>query len=424
MSKLISSLNVTLEKNASKRVNGQTRSERSITAVREVLYSNFRLLNTIGYKLEDASNLSERHLKALCEEWYKRGLSPKTIQGYLSHFRIFCTWIGKNGLVKDINYYLPNVPAADLRVTSVAKKSKSWAEVGIDVNAMAEMAMAIDWRFGCMILAMVAFGLRRIEVLKMAPWKADLGDRLWVPQGKNGRSRDVYIDTDVQRVILDFIKSKVKRRSDTLGWTERWDCRPMRAEGALKYSEDRYNYLMAKIGITREQSQVTGHGLRAQFAENAALLRSFIPPTLGGTNGQMSRDELDVGRMHVSELLGHSRISVTGAYYGSFGREGKLDKPGRAAHNINSCFTGIKAHELQPVPQERVIMCSQLIMELAAIGVYCDLRVVQILWEEHSKRYSTNWLELNLNKVSPIAALETAALSIMRRKVDDGSMAD
>lgn len=424
MDKMMESLARIIAANVERRVNGRVHSERSITAANEALKSNFRILHTKGWKLENASNLADRHIHVLCEEWLARGLAPKTMQGYLSQLRIFCSWIGKKGMVKRIDHYLPHVPKDKLRVNNVAVESKGWAEHDIDVDAKVREAMAIDWRFGCMILAMIAFGLRRYEALTMIPWKADLGDRFWVVRGKNGRTRDIAIETPVQRAILDFIKSKVTSKTDCLGWTERHDGKPTQKGGMLKYSESRYNNLMAKIGITKEVSEVTGHGLRAQFAENAALLRSFIPPTLGGTGGQLPREELNLLRGDVSAKLGHSRISITNPYYGSFGREGKVDEPGRTAHNINSCLAVLLAYELKPVLRERIIMCSQLVIELATIDVYCNLREVQMLWEHHSKRYSTDWLELDLDKLSPIAALEAAALSVMHRKVDDSSKAD
>ncbi|OIQ65600.1 hypothetical protein GALL_528420 [mine drainage metagenome] len=75
---------------------------------------------------------------------------------------------------------------------------------------------------------------------------------------------------------------------------------------------------MRAIGITKERVGTTGHGLRDEYAENIALLQGVIPPTLGGKSDQIPPDELRGKLRHVSENLGHSRESVTGAYYGSF----------------------------------------------------------------------------------------------------------
>jgi hypothetical protein len=75
---------------------------------------------------------------------------------------------------------------------------------------------------------------------------------------------------------------------------------------------------MRAIGITKDRVGTSGHGLRAEYAENIALLQGVVPPTLGGKGGQLPKDELSARLRHVSENLGHSRESVTGAYYGSF----------------------------------------------------------------------------------------------------------
>ena len=59
--------------------------------------------------------------------------APKTMQVALSHLRIFAGWVGKKNMVKDIHHYLPDVPREKLKVRTVAKRSKSWSENGIDV---------------------------------------------------------------------------------------------------------------------------------------------------------------------------------------------------------------------------------------------------------------------------------------------------
>ncbi len=74
---------------------------------------------------------------------------------------------------------------------------------------------------------------------------------------------------------------------------------------------------MKKLGMTKKDAGVTGHGLRAEYLEDQALLLGYIPPTLGGTNDQMDKENLHIIQRKVSELAGHSRTSVTAAYYGA-----------------------------------------------------------------------------------------------------------
>lgn len=408
---LIAKLNTILAEHAHTRVNGNVASQRTATAAGESLRATFRLLVQLGYRLQAPQNLEEKHIKALCVEWHRTEKAPKTIQGYLSQLRIFSGWIGKPGLVKDIYHYLPDVPRNELRVNTVAKRSKSWAKMGIDVAEKIDIAMQLDLRFGLQVMAQVAFGLRRLEVLQMKPWKCDKGNRFAVYKTKGGRPRDVDIDTEVQRAVLDLIKSKVGK-NEFLGWTQRTDGGP----ATLEYCERRYCYFMEKLGITKALAQVTGHGLRAQFAENAALLRNLIPPTLGGTAGQMPREDLDLTRVQVSEQLGHSRKSVTTAYYGSFGREAPLDDPRlRAKDAIEACLKTVTLDQVKAIPPERVSQCLSLANEIIGLGVYDDPRKIQLLWEHHSRRHAVDWLapspETNL------AALEAAASSILRTEV-------
>jgi integrase len=402
---LLAIVNMILADFAHTRVNGKPASERTAQALGEALRTMFGLLVELGYRLEDPRNIKEKHIRALCAEWHRRNRAPSTIRNYLSSLRIFCGWIGKEGFVKDVYYYLPDVPREELCVPTVTKRSKSWAEVGIDVGAKVAEALALDWRFGLMIMAQVSFGLRLMEVLQMQPWKCDKGDKFAAYKTKGGRPRDIDIDTPVQRGVMDFIKSKIGKK-ESLGWSVKTDG----SAGSLKYSRSHYNYLMKKIGINKVMTEVTGHGLRAQFAENAALLRNLIPPTLGGTPGQMPREDLDLTRLQVSELLGHSRKSITSAYYGSFGRETKLDGTDRAKKAIQPCLAAIGADQLRPIPSDRLAQCALLNAELMAIQVYDDARKVQVLWEHHSRRHGIEWIPPTSG--SNLAALEAAAISI------------
>lgn len=403
---LIDELNGLLHKHATTRVNGRVASDRTATAAGESLRASFRQLVALGYKLEDPRNITNKHIKALCIEWYRLKRTPKTMQCNLSHLRIFCTWIGKANMVEGIHHYLPDVPKRELKVHTLARTSKSWAEHGIDVADKIREAESLDWRFGLMLRMQVAFGLRRMEVLQMLPWKNDRGDKFSVFKTKGGRPRDVYIDNEHQRAVLNLVKARLSK-SECLGWTTR----PDGTRADLAYSSRRYSRLLPQIGISRETSIVTGHGLRAQFAENAALVANLIPPTLGGTPGQHERDELNLKRAQISESLGHSRVSVTGSYYGSFGKGATLDGPDRAKKGIETSLAYIPLRKLKAVPAERRNDCLALTAELVERDVYLDLRQVQALWERHSRRHCVPWIK---PAYSNLAALESAALSFVR----------
>lgn len=394
-------LNKILAQHAHTRDNGRPASQRTMSQVGESLRADFKNLMKLGHKLQKPENISQNHIAVLCRFWKEHGYSNKTIQQKLSNFRKLCRWMGKGNMVKDVAYYLPDVPKQSLKVVAVAKKSKSWVGNGIDVCEKVREADSLDIRFGAMVRMALAFGLRAHETIEILPWKADRGDRLSPDKTKNGRPRDIFIHTAEQRIVLDHVKSMVKK-NEHFGWTTKRDGSP----ADLAYSLGRWYKSMAKIGITKEISDVTGHGLRAQFAENAALIASVIPPTMGGTGGQMPKDDLDVKRAQISELLGHSRPSITSAYYGTFGRNNPPDSPDRTKIAILQAAATFPAHLIKEVVPERVSDCGRLTVEMLGAGAAVDPRIAQAMWEWVSNRHATDWLAPGPTN---LIALEAAA---------------
>lgn len=405
MEKLIGKLNELLRENAHKRVNGRVASDRTTSCAGESLRAAFRTLWALGYRLDEPKNLSEKHLSALCKHWYESDRAPKTIQGYLSQLRIFARWIGKPDLVKSAKYYLPTVPPARLRVSTVAVKSKSWAEHGIDVKEKIALADEIDWRFGLMLRMQLAFGLRRMEAVQIKPWKSDLGHKLALFEAKGGRYRDLEIGPE-QRQVLDLIKSRI-RRGEYMGWPTMKNGKPASLEQAKK----RYSNYLPRIGITKIDAAVTGHGLRAQFAENAALMLNMIPPTLGGHVNQMERDERITKCEQVSEQMGHSRATVTGAYVGSFKAEKKTAPITPTNETIAAAVALIPESLLTKVKEEHVDDCMTLLREMTKLDVAITMPQVQALWQVHSGRLNSTWAK-PLGKNA--AKLQEAAMRVQR----------
>lgn len=396
-----------LERYARVRENGNVASHTTAQRRKETLRTCFNNLWDIGYRIVNPENLSHKHVEALCRYWYKTGKAVSTIQGRLSVLRIFAGWLGKKGMIKELHTYLPDVDKDLLKVRAAAKQSKSWLENGVDVLEKINRADALDLIFGLMLRLCLAFGLRRIEVLQFDPHKCDLGDKIRIFKAKNGRQRDIDIDLPTQREILDMIKQLVAK-GDHMGWklTKRGKL------ATLKSNVARYNRCMAKIGITRRDAGVTGHGLRAQYAELAALAAGMIPPTLGGKSGQMDKADLDIIRAQVSEKLGHSRISVTVAYYGSFGRNATRDEADRCKTTIERALQHCHAGMIKPVPEDRADDCAKLVKEMEGIGVEMTLRQAQLLWEIHSLRYGRYWVPVGDGNAE---AMEAAANTFIRQ---------
>ena len=311
---------VSFEKVAAQRIDkkvgkqkGGTNSIRTQKATREVIKTALRRMYDLGYQLSDIKNLQQRHVFALVEDWHRCGVQPKTINNYLSIIRKCSGWLGKPTLVPSVNaiaFFLPDVDKSKFKVSGIALVSKSWSEQGINVTAKIRQADAICPFFGAMLRLSLAFGLRRKEQLRFVPSISDGGTRLMLrgSMSKTRRDRDIDIVDDFQRYALDHAK-KIARRGHPLGWAGR----------TYVQSVNRYNYLMSKkLGITGRDADCVGHGLRAEFAENMALLLGLVPPTLGGARDQLPAEDTQQIRSRVTRAMGHNRLAATGAYYGSF----------------------------------------------------------------------------------------------------------
>jgi integrase len=316
MSQLLKSVDAVIDAHGLTRINGKVASIRTIEFSRQVLSESCRRLDGLGFLLNDISSLKEKHLDALVRSWHAQGMMNKTMQNQLSRLRIFCGWIGKSEIVRrgGLPAYLPEVEAKSLAVKTYSDESKSWSGRGVNVIEMYQRAKLEDPRLGGMILMGLAFGFRKKENLRIKPWRADFGHELRVDGSvaKNGRFRSIPIDTTTaygqfQRWALNEVKSLCKK-TDTLGWPGL----------TYKGSENRYYYFMSKLGITKADAGVSGHGLRAEFAENLSLWRGLLPPSLGGSTDQMNKAERKAITNEVSNQLGHDKEHTISAYFSTF----------------------------------------------------------------------------------------------------------
>jgi hypothetical protein len=327
-------LQAIINKHAGTRVNGNVASHRTKEHNSIVLEAGMKLLHgDLGMHIQNPYNIGERHIARMVHHWwYEQKKAPKTIAGDLSVWRKFATWIGKEGMVKKLADYLPDVPPDDLRIKSKKEVSPSWAEAGIDVEAKIQEAFRVDDRFGYLLMSQLAFGLRMQEALCLKPHKADHGNGLKVygsDGAKNGRDRFLEIRCVEQRMVLNMLKQVTTKRG-RLGWSKNAYGR----EATLESNIDHYYYCLRKIGITKELSNVCGHGLRAQFTEDGMMLKGMLPATLGGTADQMPKEDQDRILAQLSEDLGHSRIQILGAYVGGMARARQEKKAAEAAKRV------------------------------------------------------------------------------------------
>ncbi|CAN7804296.1 integrase domain-containing protein [Paraburkholderia hospita] len=325
-----------IDENGHKRVNGKVASHRTRQHNAEVLFVVFKTLHQKLNLPIYPRNIAERHVKTLVRYWYTEVRAAATMRNELSVLRKFARWIGKPNLVKTLEEYLPDASPERIKVSATARVTKSWSANGIDVEKKLEEAFAIDDRFGMMLAMQLAFGLRRKETILIQPWvsdQRDLGkDLLIVYRGaKGGKQRSITIEFEFQIAVLDMVKERVGKR-DSLGWK-----RTIHGENAtLEKNIDRYEYSMQKLGISKANCSVCGHGMRAEYAENCALLEGFTPATLGGVGDEYSPDEMRVRKKRVSERLGHSRPQIMNAYYGSTAAAQKAASQKAAANDRNA----------------------------------------------------------------------------------------
>lgn len=215
-------------------------------------------------------NLDNRHVRFMANRWVKRGLAPGTLQLYFSYLRTFCEWINKPGMIETLETYITD-PDLVKRIYA-AKRDKSWSANGVvPVEKIAEIK-AFDPFVGCQLQMQLRHGMRRKESIMCQPHLAQLpADRvppnmrdpalpadmtyLEVGRGtKGGRLRYVAIDTAGKREALEEAKRLVTMKTGHLG----------RPGKTLAQNMRRFNYVMAKFGITRRMLGITAHGLRVR----------------------------------------------------------------------------------------------------------------------------------------------------------------
>ena len=317
LDEMIASVNEVIRAKCPMRVNGSAASNRTQEYAGQVMTESCRRLHKLGYYLSDIGGLQEKHIAALVTDWHAQPLATKTMQNQLSRLRIFCRWLGRENLVKKggVASYFPELDPKAFKVSTVAVKSKSWSGNGLDVVQKIKEAWLHDARHGGMLMLGVAFGLRKKEMLRIKLWKADMGTSLDIDGSvaKNGRFRSIPIESGefaefglAQRRALDEVK-KLCGKYETLGWRGL----------TFKQGENRYYHYMRRLGLTKFDEGVTGHGARAEYAERMLVLRGLVPATLGGGPGQMDRAAHDQIVLEVQRNMGHKDTHTFGAYAGS-----------------------------------------------------------------------------------------------------------
>lgn len=121
------------------------------------------------------------------------------------------------------------------------------------------------------------------------------------------RDRVIPVDSPYKRDVLERAKILAKTPNGHVGQPGR----------SLKSNLKAYDNTMAKLGLTKKALGVTGHGLRHQFANDGfEQATGCKTPVRGGRPGEVDKAAEMVAKAKISEELGHTRASITAAYFG------------------------------------------------------------------------------------------------------------
>lgn len=296
-----------------------------------ILRLAFGQLLDMGYRLPTPQSLGERHVRALATRWDTEGICATTLRTRISALRMFSSWIGKPGMVRLPGAYFDKERIAR---TGLVTESKAWSAHGLDPRTVIERARALDERLALYLALQHAFGLRVKESIELRPLQALAPDSrsFAIYEGtKGGRPRTINIEDAEQRQVYQWAQAiAAKSRSGRLRWPDlTW-----------KQANNRFFHLVRnQLGISKAESGVTAHGLRHGYAQRKYRALTGLPaPIEGGALGRIDPQVHRSAGFAVSRDLGHSRLQITGTYYGSYGHAL------RVSYQVNGQSVGEVSH--------------------------------------------------------------------------------
>jgi integrase len=281
-------------------------SEETLRNRTDIVFSTIKAVMK-DRKLKTLSQVRPRLLPRIFEIWNEKGIGKRAQWNYYSYmrwfWRIFAIEVGS---IK--NY---EVEAGEFTINRNATTDRSWKGNGVDFDEVLKLMHELDPVAARILLAIKTFGLRLKEGLRLRPHEADGINKLNVTEGsKGGRPRQLLFDEfeDQQfREVLDELKGQVPQECH-LAWSNR----------TLEQAKKRMYHLCRVIGLTRNgRFGVTVHGLRHDWAiDNLESLTGHEAPVRGGL--VINYREISAARGTVTRAMGHYRLKVTGAYYGSY----------------------------------------------------------------------------------------------------------
>jgi integrase len=287
----------------------------STQSQKDYLSRIYRIFETITgelkFGLEDPRNIKPKHIEAYVKHCVEQKHSARYLDNNLTVLRHYCTYIGKEGMVKSMTEYAPG-----MKRDYAAKVDRSPQASGVDFWALWDKVSEKSPQVAMQLLLVMAFGARRKEAVCFKPLLSDKGTYIELVSGtKNGKFRTALVDTDLKRQVLAALKNWVyKKTGNAKGHLGR-------PGDTLEQSLNHYTNTLKAVGMTKKDLGFTGHSFRQEFV-NDELERRGLIPTIRGGSGRVETSKVDtqiatdLALLQVSEQLGHCRTSVMTAYSG------------------------------------------------------------------------------------------------------------
>ena len=175
----------------------------------------FRQLKEDGRYTVAPRSINQKHIMAACRLFERDGLSPATIETYISYLRMFCIWIGKPGMIHEYKQYFSD-GYLERKVATAETDDPPVINLQETLLNIKKTAPYI-WQ---QLLVQVAFGLSRKEAVMLRPVMAQVGGMLLISDGAGRKGmREVGIDDEFKVQVLKaaqaFVKGKDCRIPET-----------------------------------------------------------------------------------------------------------------------------------------------------------------------------------------------------------------
>lgn len=281
--------------------------ETTLQNYRERTKSFFSRMCQLNMRSTSILDLTQKQVRIVFDDMQKEGLAGGYLQNMNMTMRRFGLWTGKPDVCPPMRYMFSDKSVYTRKLS--ATERKDWGDDEELIGEIIENVKSECKVSGCVLDLAWNFGLRVNEAIQLRPEESIRSNWLDVRRGtKGGKSRMIPIETQEQREVLALAleiasddKQGVMRHKKGI---------------TLSQSKSHFRYIMRKKDLTRKGHGKTPHGLRHQFANDQYQFKTkHMSPVRGG--GQVDPEILVGAQKELSEMLGHSRTSITSAYTGN-----------------------------------------------------------------------------------------------------------